>query len=230
MEEEVAVHRCHLCPIIQDDAPREPYERIPWMNLQCGHRIHTNCFLEKMYSEEISPIRFSCPICQEHALTNHMVVWLQTNAENNFHSPQSLQKFWEDSSEFREDIKNLSKIQRANSASIREHMKECTNIKREWNETIYASVEFIRLQRKEFTKRLQNLPSRTKAIRAINKIITTRRQLVAKYASFNWYDFSRIHRITGAPKLKKYPRFGRWLFSAQRLFRADLHTGLRRRV
>jgi len=217
MEEALDNNRCHICPLTEDNAPRTPVEITPWMNLQCGHRIHTNCFLEKLYNDDISPIRFSCPICQEHALTNHMITWLQAN---DFQNATRAETLWKENAEFRQDIQNLSKLQRQKSAIIHQHKRECRNIKREWNETIHPSLEFIRLKRKEFRKRLQSLPSRTNAIRAINAIIATRGNIVRKYPTFNWYDFLQLRRIPGVPKLKKYPRHGRWLlFSAENLFR-----------
>jgi hypothetical protein len=216
-QEQINPHRCHICPLTQDMAPRIPLENSPWMYLQCGHRIHTNCFLEKSYNDDLSTIRFSCPACQEHALTNHMVEWIEAN-DIHFYRPLRLETLWNENAELREDIKNLSKLQRKHSLVIRNHKLESAQLKNEWKRAIHSSLEYIRLQKKEFKNRLVNLPYRKKAIRAINEITHLRASLIAKYPNLSWHNLSQISRIPGAPNLKTYPRVGRWIFSGNRLF------------
>ena len=217
-QEEINIHRCHMCPITQDTAPRIALENSPWMYLHCGHRIHTNCFLEKSYTDDMAVIRFSCPVCQEHALTNHMVEWLQENTVNHFHIPARLENLWNETAELREDIKSLANLQRKHSSIIQAHKKECAQLKNEWRRAIHSSVEYIRLKKKEFKNRLISMPNRKKAIRSLNEIISTRANLLTKYPKLTWYDFSRMHTLPGGPKLKRYPRYGKWIFSGNRLF------------
>jgi hypothetical protein len=217
-QEQINPNRCHICPLTQDTAPRIPAENIPWMYLQCGHRIHTNCFLEKSYNDNISTLRFSCPICQEHALTNHMIQWIEAQENNNLRTV-TIQNLWNDNKEFREDICSLSKVQRANSTLITNHMKECNELKKQWARDIHTSLEFIRMKRKEYIQRLKSLPSRKKAIQGINAIIRLRHRLINKYPTLTWYHFSILSRIPGAPKLKRYGRWGaKWIFSGKRIF------------
>ena len=220
--EDIQTHRCHLCPLTPDTAPRVLLERAPWMELCCGHRIHTNCFLEKAYNDNIPLLRFACPICQEHALANDMINWIRDHDVNGFHTPLQLQTLWDKDEDFRKDIKDMSKFQRNNSLIIKTHRGELAELRRQWKAAIYSSTEFIRLQKLEFIKRLKNLQSRKKAIQATNKIISKRRNLIAKYPSFTWYHFSMFHTIIGAPKMKKYSHYHDSILSPPRIFRVRI--------
>jgi hypothetical protein len=217
-QEQINPNRCHICPLTQDTAPRTPAENIPWMYLQCGHRIHTNCFLERSNDHAMSLIRFSCPVCQEHALTNNMIQWIEAQEQYNFTRANTLQTLWNENHEFREDIKNLSKIQRTHSSVISNHNKECIELRKQWNRDIHTSMEFIRMKTKEYYTSLKGLPFRKKALYGINIILRMRNNLIRKYPSLNWYHYSIISRISGAPKLKRYSRMSAWLISGPRLF------------
>jgi hypothetical protein len=223
MEEEPPVliehRRCSLCPTLQDTAPRVALERAPWMNLQCGHQVHTNCFIEYIYFSTRNLLRFECPICHAHALENTMVEWMVQNDNLHFARPNTLDDLWNGNEEFRNDIRNLHKIQREESKYIQIHKNEVNQLKREWKEITYTSVQFLKDQKRIFKRSLYGLVGRRKGLRGINRMIAERRRLLNKYPNVSWSSFQGIRAVRGAPKLKIFSRTLGWKFMPYNLFR-----------
>jgi len=223
MEEEAAVvvehRRCSFCPTIQDTAPRVALDRAPWMNLQCGHQVHTNCFIEYLYFSTRTLLRFECPICHANALENTMIAWLVENDTLHFTRPNTLNDLWDGNEEFRNDIRDLHKIQREEAKSISIHTNEVNQLKREWKEITYTSIQFLKEQKRIFKRRLFTLAGRRKAMRGINRMFAERRRLLNKYPNISWSSFQGIRAIRGAPKLKVFSRILSWKFMPYNLFR-----------
>ena len=189
------------------------------MNLQCGHQLHTNCFIEYLYMGHGHLLRFECPVCHVHALENTMVEWLQENDTIHFAQPETVERLWNENNGFREDIRNLHKLQRGESSAIRTHKKELAQLMREWKETTYTSFQFLKEQKRIFKRRLFSLGGRKRAIRGANKILAERRKILNKYPSLSWISFRNVRAIAGAPKLTQYQRTLLWKLMPYGLFR-----------
>jgi len=220
MEEErvnMENRRCSLC-IEEAFHLFTPPEKAAFMNLRCGHQIHTNCFLIHVYTRFQNVLTFDCPICEILPLDTPLVEWLFLNRRP-VHTTHTDQDLWNTNEEFRNDIRALSKIQKESSKYLIEYKKETTTLKRDWKNTMYTTLEFVKDQRRIFKRRLFGLGVRKKAISSIRRITQERNRMLNKYPSLTWQSFRNLRNIPGAPKLKHYPRSLLWRYLPYNLFR-----------
>ena len=222
--EDADLQRCALCPHPADTRVICPYEgdleTAPWVALRCLHRFHTHCYMVYNCSrEDDGLLRQSCPTCRQTVLDPASIQTLtavRTNAGYEGNERMRMHDLWNNDEAFRENVKELHKLQRkANGAGAR-HRKEVAVLLREWRQMITPTVAYLKTQKQTFTMRMMECENRREAMLASGKYQKKRREMMQTYDTGYW-GLGLLSDIPGAPKLQSYGRHYRR--SARYVFR-----------
>lgn len=214
-------NRCAFCPHMADVTPPPPppenMATAPRMEFRCGHSIHTHCILYKLHTQDIAAMRFSCPTCDERVIHEEGYEWLRNLRRHRDGLPPNLETLWKTNEVFREDVKNLYKIQREYKSVDTEYSKSLTVLKKEWRNTTEPYRNILKSEKEKIINKFKELPMRSKRNYLCGKMSLARDRICNTY-DIGRYDLYSLSRIPGAPKLDRRSWFGRYRTSAAYLF------------
>ena len=195
----------------------ENIETAPRMQFRCGHSIHTHCILYKLYTDDISSMRFSCPTCSERVIHEEGYQWLRNFRRHRDGVPPNLENLWKTNEVFREDVKDLYKIQKEYRSVDNEYSKSLTVLKKEWRNTTDPYRNILKFEKQKITSKFKELPLRSKRNYLSGKMSLARDRICNTY-DVGRYELHAISQIPGAPKIDRRLWFGRYRGSVSYLF------------
>jgi hypothetical protein len=215
-----AANRCAFCPHIADVAPPPPQPDLATaarMHFRCGHSIHTHCILYKLYTDDISAMRFSCPTCNERVIHDEGYQWLRNFRRHRDGVPPNLENLWKTNEVFREDVKGLYKIQKEFASVDKQYGKCLTELKKEWKNTIDPYKNILKAEKEKIMNKFKELPFRSKRNYLSGKISLNTDRVCRTY-DLHKYELSTLAHIPGAPKIQRTHWFRRYRTSTYYLF------------
>jgi hypothetical protein len=215
-----AANRCAFCPHMADVAPPPPQPDLATaarMHFRCGHSIHTHCILYKLYTDDISAMRFSCPTCNERVIHDEGYQWLRNFRRHREGVPPNLENLWKTNEVFREDVKGLYKIQKEFASVDKQYGKCLTELKKEWKNTIDPYKNILKAEKEKIMNKFKELPFRSKRNYLSGKMSLNTDRVCRTY-DIHKYELASLAHIPGAPNIQRTHWFRRYRTSTYYLF------------
>jgi len=226
-------HRCSFCPEEGAEVgtvPPQPENlaAAAMANLRCGHQVHTHCLLNNVIRVRLryrNANDITCAQCDIPLVETNVIEYFQDLYErDDDERPRrnTVRNLWENSQEFRDDIKKYKKsITEYNKAS-RNFMKEAMVVKNRFLQNIETSVQLIKDQKRVATQEFNRIASK-RLFRSKTAICSRiKNQLRAQYDIPTWEIADSLRQIEGAPKINRRAYFYQWRCSARWMFRIRL--------
>jgi len=192
---------CILCPRDQEVNAYPPITHRGYMELQCGHKVHTQCYLNMMMRFDIhAVISTRCEICDKSVMEQHAITFFRELEQED--RTASVVDLWTNNPEFRKDLKSLIKERAACVKLSLAYGKEAREVVREFKEVVNIPLQTLRLYRKTYTTRLSSIPSRRKMLYYNNKYVKNLNEFCRKYKTWS----SRFRPLRGMPGVPRIPR------------------------
>ena len=215
---------CILCPRGDDRARYPPRTNHGYMELRCGHKVHSQCYLNLMMRYDIHTVASTrCYICDETVMEPQAITFFRDAEEDTRNA--SVVDLWTNNADFRADLKALIKERGFCIRLGNVYGKEVKQIISEFKEVVNIPVQTVKLYRKTYTARITAIPSRRKMIYYNSKYVKHLNNFCRKYKT--WASrFRPLRGMAGVPRLPVSMNLP-WKYrsSASRLLR--LCTGLR---
>lgn len=209
--------QCPLCPNEDRLHPEAPvFEgEVPMATLACGHQVHTHCLINEFVNNYA---RTRCGTCEQRVVEERV----QDFYDNGNGRPrQSVAHLWNNSEEFRNDIRDLKKRQLAHNKLRKEFKSAASVIRTRFLENIRTSMEVIREQKEVAKRDYRRIPCK----RAYNTLgrssIRKLNQIRGTYGIGPWELRRDLRDIPGAPKFSDI-HYYKWRETPQYFFRIRL--------
>jgi hypothetical protein len=191
-------HECSLCPSEEDAARYPPRTHHGYMELRCGHKVHTQCYLNMMMRYDIhAVVSTRCYICDQTAMEPQAITFFR-DAEDNRRA--SVVDLWTNNADFREELKALIKERSACIKRSIVYGKELKEVIREFKEVVNIPLQTVNLYRQTYTSRISSIPSRRKMIYHNSKYIKRLNEFCRKYKTWT-SRFRPLRGMAGVPRL-----------------------------
>jgi hypothetical protein len=131
---------------------------------------------------------------------------------------QRLAELWNTNEVFREDIRELRRVQRIRDSSRKVYSSESAVIKREWKELSKPSIDYLKTVKRNCIKKVMALKTRMPARTAQIKFANKKREVLNTYAADSWNLQYISDDCPGAPKFPRGGMYG-YYTRPQYLFR-----------
>ena len=192
-------HECSLCPSEEDAARYPPRTHHGYMELRCGHKVHTQCYLNMMMRYDIhAVVSTRCYICDQTAMEPQAITFFRDAEEEGRRA--SVVDLWTNNADFREEFKSLVKERAACIKRSIVYGKELKEVIREFKEVVNIPLQTVNLYRKTYTSRIAAIPSRRKMIYHNSKYIKKLNEFCRKYKTWT-SRFRPLRGMAGVPRL-----------------------------
>jgi hypothetical protein len=218
---------CPLCPelyamIDLNGTPCPKLQAFGMMELRCGHRLHTQCYVNKLVKVDMTPMTSQCYMCDTSVLEEPALTYFRGLEQGNQNG--SAVNLWETNPEFRTELKALCK-ERASCIKLTKNIyAEMLQYKKEFTEQISISVKTIVMFKKEYQKKMNAIKSRRSMIYYHARYSKRLNDFCKKYNI--WSSRMRgLRHIRGGPRLPANMQIP-WRFrrSIQRMLRVKLNS------
>ncbi len=221
--------RCRLCPHPADvnnriaSFPHLPLTQSPWVQMPCGHRLHTVCYaLNMMRHGSENPRSYACDVCGEQLFNpEQMAWWLQDQRARWREPPVDLTKLWTEREDFREDLRSFKEAQKGFAVLEAQANSELTEIKKQFLNAVRLPIEQIKDQQRRFKKEATALESRRKVKASFGKLLAKQRRIEETY-DVTFRDLEGLKRHKGVPKFRLFSRWRRWRSGLPYMFRVTI--------
>jgi hypothetical protein len=190
---------CILCPTAEQLTRYPPRTHNGYMELRCGHRVHTQCYLNVMMRHDIHSVMDTrCYICEQSVMEPQAITFFQDLEQDN--RMASVVDLWTNNPEFREDLKVIIKERAACIKRSIAYGKEAKELIKEYKEVVNIPLQTLKLYRKTYTTRLSSIPSRRKMIYHNSKYIKRLNEFCRKYKTWT-SRFRALRGMAGVPRL-----------------------------
>ena len=210
---------CPLCPNENRIHPEPPtYEgEAPMSTLPCGHQVHTHCLLNELAHNHV---RAECGECHERVIEERIVTFYDNYIDRRING--NVAQLWNNSEEFRNDIKELKKRQLKYNKVKKEFNSAANIIKTRFLENIRTSLEVIRDQKQTSINEYKRIPSKRIHTALGNSCISKLNQIRGAYGVGFWDLRRQLADIPGAPKFSDTRYYQRWRSTARYYFRVKI--------
>ena len=190
---------CIQCPRDEEVTRYPPRSHQGYMELRCGHKVHTQCYLNTMMRYDIhAVISTRCYICDESAMEPQAITFFREAEDEDRRA--SVIDLWRNNPEFRTDLKALIK-QRAGCIKLSNvYSKEAKGILSEFKEAIDIPVQTVKMFKKTYTARITAITSRRRMIYYNNKYIKNLNEFCRKYKTWT-SRFRPLRGMEGVPRI-----------------------------
>ena len=190
---------CILCPRGDETTRYPPRNHHGYMELRCGHKVHSQCYLNMMMRYDIhAVVSTRCYICDESVMEPQAITFFR-DAEQDTRNA-SVVDLWTNNADFRTDLKALLKERSACIKLANVYGKEATEIIREFKEVVNIPVQTVKLYGKTYTSRITAITSRRKMIYYNSKYIKHLNEFCRKYKTWT-SRFRPLRGMAGVPRL-----------------------------
>jgi hypothetical protein len=171
----------------------------------------------KLFKDDISPTRFSCPTCDQRVIHDEGYQWMRDFRRHRDGVEPVVGNLWKTNEPFREDIKNLYKIQREFTSVNKEHGKSLNELKKEWKKLIEPYKAILKSEKEKIINKFKELPLRSKLKSLIGKMTLASAKICETY-DIGRYNLFSVAQIPGAPKIARRNWYHRYRTSSSYLF------------
>jgi len=190
---------CILCPRADEMARYPPRTNHGYMELRCGHKVHSQCYLNMMMRYDIhAVVSTRCYICDESVMEPQAITFFREMEQETRNA--SVVELWNTNPDFRTDLKALIKERSACVKLANVYGKEATEIIKEFKEVVNIPVQTVRLYRKTYTARIAAIQSRRKMIYYNSKYVKHLNEFCRKYKTWT-SRFRPLRGMAGVPRL-----------------------------
>jgi len=190
---------CILCPRADEMARYPPRTNHGYMELRCGHKVHSQCYLNMMMRYDIhAVVSTRCYICDESVMEPQAITFFREMEQETRNA--SVVELWNTNPDFRTDLKALIKERSACVKLANVYGKEATEIIKEFKEVVNVPVQTVRLYRKTYTARIAAIQSRRKMIYYNSKYVKHLNEFCRKYKTWT-SRFRPLRGMAGVPRL-----------------------------
>lgn len=190
---------CILCPRSDETTRYPPRTNHGYMELRCGHKVHSQCYLNMMMRYDIhAVVSTRCYICDESVMEPQAITFFREMEQETRNA--SVVELWNTNPDFRTDLKALIKERSACVKLANVYGKEATEIIKEFKEVVNIPVQTVRLYRKTYTARIAAIQSRRKMIYYNSKYVKHLNEFCRKYKIWT-SRFRPLRGMAGVPRL-----------------------------
>lgn len=190
---------CIQCPRDEEVTRYPPRTNHAYMELRCGHKVHTQCYLNMMMRYDIhAVISTRCYICDESVMEPQAITFFRDAEEEDRRT--SVVDLWRNNPEFRSDLKALLKQRSACIKLSTVFAKEAKEIISEFKEVTHIPVQTVKLFKKTYTARITAITSRRRMIYYNNKYIKNLNEFCRKYKTWT-SRFRPLRGMEGVPRI-----------------------------
>jgi len=190
---------CILCPRREESARYPARTNHGYMELRCGHKVHSQCYLNMMMRYDIhAVVSTRCYICDETVMEPQAITFFRDAEEDTRNA--SVVDLWTNNADFRRDLKALIKERSACVKLANVYGKEASQVIKEFKEVVNIPVQTVRLYRKTYTARIAAISSRRKMIYHNSKYIKHLNEFCRKYKTWT-SRFRPLRGMAGVPRL-----------------------------
>jgi hypothetical protein len=190
---------CILCPRDEEVARYPPKTHHGYMELPCGHKVHTQCYLNMMMRYDIHTVASTrCYICDDTVMESQAITFFRNIEEDDRRA--SVVDLWTTNPDFRKDLKALIKERAACIKLSNVYGKEARDIINEFKQVVNIPVQTVRLYRQTYTARIAAITSRRRMIYYNNKYIKNLNDFCRKYKTWT-SRFRPLRGMEGVPRL-----------------------------
>ena len=211
--------QCPLCPNADRIHPEPPVfpegTPPPMATLLCGHQVHTHCLINEFVNNYA---RARCGECDARVVEERVQVFF----DNGDGRPRNtVANLWNNSEEFRNDIRELKKRQLKYSKIKREFNSAAKTVKDRFLENIRTSIEVIRDQKQVAKADYRRIPCKRAFNTLGNSFIRKCNQIRGAYGIGAWELSRQLADIPGAPKFSQ-THYYRWRLTPAYFFRISI--------
>jgi hypothetical protein len=209
---------CVLCPELHVNAERlihlhgDPYDRnsryggpkstsLGFMELRCGHRLHTQCYLNGLAHLHVTPLRSKCGICETSILEQSAIDYFR-DTDPNPDGDVSVIRLWETNPEFRNGLKELRKERSKCVTMSRGIYSQMKVFKDEFVDLTQVSVNTIRMYKKEFQKKMNGIANRRSVVYYNSLYSRKLKEFCKKYKIWS-SSLRQLRTMNGGPRMPR---------------------------
>jgi hypothetical protein len=203
LQNDVCIHLglpevCALCSQKSADTDQCPPSRhTGYMPMRCGHRLHTQCYLNMLTDIDITTLTSRCPVCDVHVLEESAIHYYRTRRDGRENT--SVVGLWEQNDVFRTELKLLCKKRSKCIKLCTETYRPMIDIKKEYEQITDVSLQTIRMYKKEYMKKISAIETRRSMISKNSRYSKDLMAFCKKYSIWPG-QLRTLARIQGTPR------------------------------
>lgn len=200
------LHRMEMITPDADEGPdpmtvRQGFPKSPslgFMELRCGHRVHTQCYVNRLAQNDITSLRTRCGICDTTILEQSAIDYFRGTMHNA--RDVSVVKLWETNPTFRTELNELRKKRSKCVAFSKEVYSELKVYKEEFTRLTSISVETLRMYKKDFMKKMNAVKNRRAMVYQISSYSRKLREFCKRHKIWAG-SLRQLRTVNGGPRI-----------------------------